>query len=79
MQHRIVVLGAGYAGAFAAGNLARRLSRADTELTVVNGASDAPKPQRHEQPQPVYRIRHLPATGLLQQAGGPSWVKRIRS
>ncbi|MFD1832531.1 NAD(P)/FAD-dependent oxidoreductase [Streptomyces desertarenae] len=36
MKHRIVVLGAGYAGAFAAGNLARRLSRADTEITVVN-------------------------------------------
>ncbi|MFH9295261.1 NAD(P)/FAD-dependent oxidoreductase [Streptomyces sp. NPDC017520] len=38
MKHRIVVLGAGYAGAFAAGNLARRLSPADTEITVVNAA-----------------------------------------
>lgn len=27
MKHRIVVLGAGYAGAYVAGNLARRLSR----------------------------------------------------
>ncbi|KAB8166379.1 oxidoreductase [Streptomyces sp. 3MP-14] len=36
MKHRIVVLGAGYAGAFAAGNLARRLSPADVEVTVVN-------------------------------------------
>ncbi|MEV6170320.1 FAD-dependent oxidoreductase [Streptomyces sp. NPDC051954] len=36
MKHRILVLGAGYAGAFAAGNLARRLSPADTEITVVN-------------------------------------------
>ncbi|MER5546253.1 FAD-dependent oxidoreductase [Streptomyces sp. NPDC002589] len=40
MKHRIVVLGAGYAGAFAAGNLARRLSPADTEITVVNGVPD---------------------------------------
>ncbi|MFF2470075.1 NAD(P)/FAD-dependent oxidoreductase [Streptomyces mirabilis] len=40
MKHRIVVLGAGYAGAFAAGNLARRLSPADTEITVVNAVSD---------------------------------------
>ncbi|MFD5315248.1 NAD(P)/FAD-dependent oxidoreductase [Streptomyces sp. NPDC127098] len=40
MKHRIVVLGAGYAGAFAAGNLARRLSRADTEITVVNAVPD---------------------------------------
>ncbi len=36
MKHRILVLGAGYAGAFAAGSLARRLSPADTEVTVVN-------------------------------------------
>ncbi|MFD0418347.1 NAD(P)/FAD-dependent oxidoreductase [Streptomyces sp. NPDC127108] len=36
MKHRIVVLGAGYAGAYVAGNLARRLSAADTEVTVVN-------------------------------------------
>ncbi|MFF1595064.1 NAD(P)/FAD-dependent oxidoreductase [Streptomyces sp. NPDC058286] len=40
MKHRIVVLGAGYAGAFAAGNLARRLSLADTEITVVNAEPD---------------------------------------
>ncbi|MFH9728204.1 NAD(P)/FAD-dependent oxidoreductase [Streptomyces sp. NPDC017254] len=40
MKHRIVVLGAGYAGAFAAGNLARRLSPSDTEITVVNAAPE---------------------------------------
>ncbi|MEU9121078.1 FAD-dependent oxidoreductase [Streptomyces sp. NPDC048506] len=40
MKHRIVVLGAGYAGAFAAGNLARRLSPADIEITVVNAVPD---------------------------------------
>jgi NADH dehydrogenase FAD-containing subunit len=36
MKHRIVVLGAGYAGANAAGRLARRLHPADTEITLVN-------------------------------------------
>ncbi|MET8849844.1 FAD-dependent oxidoreductase [Amycolatopsis sp. NPDC004625] len=36
MKHRIVVLGAGYAGANAAGRLARRLHAADTEITLVN-------------------------------------------
>ncbi|GHA78971.1 oxidoreductase [Streptomyces tendae] len=36
MKHRIVVLGAGYSGAYAAGNLARRLSPLDSEITVVN-------------------------------------------
>ncbi|MET7491150.1 FAD-dependent oxidoreductase [Streptomyces sp900116325] len=40
MKHRIVVLGAGYAGAHMAGNLARRLSPADTEITVVNAEPD---------------------------------------
>ncbi|MGI5488616.1 NAD(P)/FAD-dependent oxidoreductase [Microtetraspora malaysiensis] len=40
MKHRIVVLGAGYAGVHVAGNLARRLSPADTEITVVNAVPD---------------------------------------
>ncbi|NBE56246.1 NAD(P)/FAD-dependent oxidoreductase [Streptomyces boluensis] len=40
MKHRILVLGAGYAGAYAAGNLARRLSPADTEITVVNAVPE---------------------------------------
>ncbi|MFF0525606.1 hypothetical protein ACFYTC_43500 [Actinomadura nitritigenes] len=41
MKHRIVVLGAGYAGAYTAGTLARRLSPADTEITVVNAVPDS--------------------------------------
>ncbi|MCP2337445.1 NAD(P)/FAD-dependent oxidoreductase [Actinomadura rupiterrae] len=40
MKHRIVVLGAGYAGCYVAGNLARRLSAADAEITVVNAEPD---------------------------------------
>ncbi|MCF2131729.1 FAD-dependent oxidoreductase [Strepomyces sp. STD 3.1] len=40
MKHRIVVLGAGYAGAYVAGILARRLSQADTEITVINAEPD---------------------------------------
>ncbi|MFF2775593.1 NAD(P)/FAD-dependent oxidoreductase [Streptomyces sp. NPDC058052] len=40
MKHRIVVLGAGYAGAFAAGTLARRLSPAEADITVVNAEPD---------------------------------------
>lgn len=49
MKHRIVVLGAGYAGAYVAGNLARRLSPADTEVTVVNAAPDFVQRQRLNQ------------------------------
>ncbi|MFG2918589.1 NAD(P)/FAD-dependent oxidoreductase [Kitasatospora sp. NPDC048298] len=40
MKHRILVLGAGYSGAYTAGNLARRLSPADVEITVVNAVPD---------------------------------------
>ncbi|MEU8465172.1 FAD-dependent oxidoreductase [Streptomyces sp. NPDC029003] len=40
MKHRIVVLGAGYAGSYVAGTLARRLSPADAEITVVNAEPD---------------------------------------
>ncbi|MGW0180451.1 NAD(P)/FAD-dependent oxidoreductase [Nocardia sp. NPDC003345] len=36
MKHRIIVLGAGYAGAYTAGNLARRLHLDDVEITVVD-------------------------------------------
>jgi NADH dehydrogenase FAD-containing subunit len=40
MKHRIVVLGGGYAGAHAAGRLARRLHRDDVEITLVNAEPD---------------------------------------
>ncbi|MDX3191845.1 FAD-dependent oxidoreductase [Streptomyces sp. MN03-5084-2B] len=53
MKHRIVVLGAGYAGANAAGRLARRLHPAGTEITLVNA-----------DPEFVERVRlHQLATG----------------
>ncbi|CAM5410782.1 FAD-dependent oxidoreductase OS=Streptomyces alboniger OX=132473 GN=CP975_13935 PE=3 SV=1 [Streptomyces alboniger] len=40
MQHRIIVLGAGYTGAFAAGRLARRLRREDVAITLVDAEPD---------------------------------------
>ena len=40
MQHRIIVLGAGYAGAIAAGRLARRLRPEDVAITLVNAEPD---------------------------------------
>ncbi|MFG3256701.1 NAD(P)/FAD-dependent oxidoreductase [Streptomyces sp. NPDC048172] len=49
MKHRIVVLGAGYAGAYVAGNLARRLSPADVGITVVNAVPDFVQRQRLNQ------------------------------
>ncbi|WP_280494062.1 NAD(P)/FAD-dependent oxidoreductase [Nocardia asiatica] len=53
MKHRIVVLGAGYAGANAAGRLAKRLHPADVDITLVNA-----------EPEFVERVRmHQLATG----------------
>ncbi|WP_405693309.1 NAD(P)/FAD-dependent oxidoreductase [Streptomyces sp. NBC_01185] len=40
MTHRIIVLGAGYTGAIAAGRLARRLHRDDVSITLVNAEPD---------------------------------------
>ena len=40
MRHRLIVLGAGYAGASAAGYLARHLHPDDVEITVVNAEPD---------------------------------------
>ncbi|WP_025619149.1 NAD(P)/FAD-dependent oxidoreductase [Salinispora cortesiana] len=40
MKHRIVVLGSGYAGASAAGRLARRLHPDSVEITVVNAEAE---------------------------------------
>ncbi|MFI1782130.1 NAD(P)/FAD-dependent oxidoreductase [Streptomyces rubiginosohelvolus] len=39
-QHRVVVIGAGYTGASAAGRLARRLSGEDVSITLVNAEPD---------------------------------------
>ncbi|MCX5411320.1 NAD(P)/FAD-dependent oxidoreductase [Streptomyces sp. NBC_00059] len=40
MPHRIIVLGAGYTGAIAAGRLARRLHSDDVSITLVNAEPD---------------------------------------
>ncbi|SDE23510.1 NAD(P)/FAD-dependent oxidoreductase [Glycomyces harbinensis] len=40
MKHRIIVLGAGYTGALAAGRLARRLRTDDVHITLVNAEPD---------------------------------------
>lgn len=53
MKHRIVVLGSGYTGAFAAGRLARQLHPDDAQITVVNA-----------EPEFVERVRmHQLASG----------------
>ncbi|MFI8450062.1 NAD(P)/FAD-dependent oxidoreductase [Streptomyces erythrochromogenes] len=67
MKHRIVVLGAGYAGAFAAGSLARRLSCADVEITVVNAVPDFVERMRLHQ---LAAGQDLAARGLAEVFAG---------
>ncbi|GGM70010.1 NAD(P)/FAD-dependent oxidoreductase [Dactylosporangium sucinum] len=65
MKHRIVVLGAGYAGAHAAGRLARRLHRDDTEITLVNAEPDFVERVRMHQLATGPDLRHRPLTGVV--------------
>ncbi|MEV6875365.1 FAD-dependent oxidoreductase [Amycolatopsis sp. NPDC051128] len=60
MTHRIVVLGAGYAGAFSAGYLARRLHADDFEITVVNAEPDFVERLRLHQLAAGQDLRHRP-------------------
>ncbi|WP_215455328.1 NAD(P)/FAD-dependent oxidoreductase [Streptomyces sp. ATCC 21386] len=77
MKHRIVVLGAGYAGAFAAGNLARRLSPADTEITVVNAAPDFVERMRLHQLASGQELTPRPLADVFAGTGVRLRVARV--
>ncbi|MEV4327491.1 NAD(P)/FAD-dependent oxidoreductase [Microbispora rosea] len=74
MKHRIVVLGAGYAGAYVAGTLARRLSPADTEITVVNAVPDFVQRMRLHQ---LAAGRHVEAPKLVDVFAGTGIRLRV--
>ncbi|UYM07523.1 NAD(P)/FAD-dependent oxidoreductase [Solicola gregarius] len=74
MNHRIVVLGAGYAGAYVAGNLARRLSPADTEITVINAVPDFVQRQRLNQ---LAAGREIEAPNLTEVFSGTGIGLRV--
>lgn len=69
MQHRIVVLGAGYAGAFSAGYLARQLHCDDFEITVVNAEPDFVERLRLHQLAAGQDLRHRPLAGVFAGTG----------
>ncbi len=79
MKHRIVVLGAGYAGAFATGNLARRLSPADTEITVVNAAPDFVERMRLHQLASGQDLTTRPLADVFAGTGVRLRVARVTS
>uniref|UniRef100_UPI00101B69F5 NAD(P)/FAD-dependent oxidoreductase n=1 Tax=Promicromonospora panici TaxID=2219658 RepID=UPI00101B69F5 len=77
MKHRIVILGAGYAGASAAGRLARRLHADDVDLTLVNAEPDFVERVRMHQVATGQQLRHRPLTDLLAGTGATVRVARV--
>ncbi|MEU4008546.1 FAD-dependent oxidoreductase [Streptomyces pseudogriseolus] len=77
MQHRIIVLGAGYAGASAAGRLARRLHRDDVRLTLVNAEPDFVERVRNHELATGRELPHRPLADLLAGTGVELKVARV--
>ncbi|MFF4257142.1 NAD(P)/FAD-dependent oxidoreductase [Streptomyces sp. NPDC001663] len=69
MQHRIVVLGAGYTGAIAAGRLARRLHREDVAITLVNAEPDFVERVRMHQLAVGQELKHRPFNEMFADTG----------
>lgn len=69
MTHRIVVIGAGYAGLPAATGLGRRLRGTDTEVTLVNAAPSFVERPRLHQSATGQRMRPMPLRRFLDPWG----------
>ncbi|MFJ3305879.1 NAD(P)/FAD-dependent oxidoreductase [Streptomyces sp. NPDC086549] len=69
MQHRIVVLGAGYTGAIAAGRLARRLRREDVAITLVNAEPDFVERVRMHQLAAGQDLKPRPFSEMFEGTG----------
>ncbi|MGI5273298.1 NAD(P)/FAD-dependent oxidoreductase [Nonomuraea sp. CA-218870] len=84
MQHRIIVLGAGYAGAIAAGRLAKRLRREDVAITLVNAEPDFVERVRMHQLAVGQDLRPRPfremfaGTGVRLEQGRVTGVDVVR-
>ncbi|UGT44844.1 FAD-dependent oxidoreductase [Nocardia yamanashiensis] len=79
MKHRIVVLGAGYAGATTAGRLAKRLRRADVEITVVNADPDFVERIRLHQLAAGQELPVLPLRKVFAGTGVQVRIGRVES
>jgi NADH:ubiquinone reductase (H+-translocating) len=69
MQHRIIVLGAGYTGAIAAGRLAKRLHRDDVAITLVNAEPDFVERVRMHQLAVGQSLTPRPFSGMFAGSG----------
>ncbi|MFI0998588.1 NAD(P)/FAD-dependent oxidoreductase [Streptomyces galbus] len=77
MQHRIVVLGAGYAGAIAAGRLAKRLRREDVSVTLVNAEPDFVERVRMHQLATGHDLPPRPLAEMFEGTGVDIRVARV--
>lgn len=68
-QHRIVVIGAGYSGAIAAGRLAKRLRREDVAITLVNAEPDFVERVRMHQLAAGQDLRPRPFSEMFAGTG----------
>lgn len=68
-KHRIIVLGAGYTGAIAAGRLAKRLRSEDVDITLVNAESDFVERVRLHQLAVGQELRPRPFTEMFAGTG----------
>ncbi|WP_328498661.1 FAD-dependent oxidoreductase [Streptomyces sp. NBC_00414] len=69
MQHRIIVLGAGYTGAIAAGRLAKRLHHDDVAITLVNAEPDFVERVRMHQLAVGQDLRPRPLSEMFEGTG----------
>jgi NADH dehydrogenase FAD-containing subunit len=77
MKHRTVILGAGYAGASAAGRLARRLHADDVDITLVNAEPDFVERVRMHQVAAGQELRPRPLRDLLAGTGVTLRIARV--
>ena len=77
MQHRIIVLGGGYTGAFAAGRLARRLHGDDVTVTLVNAEPDFVERVRMHQLAVGQELRPRPFADLFRGTGVDLRIARV--
>ncbi|MFJ7075452.1 NAD(P)/FAD-dependent oxidoreductase [Streptomyces sp. NPDC098781] len=77
MQHRIVVLGAGYSGAIAAGRLAKRLHREDVAITLVNAEPDFVERVRMHQLAAGQDLRPRPFAEMFAGTGVELRLARV--
>ncbi|OSP44244.1 oxidoreductase, partial [Streptomyces sp. 13-12-16] len=77
MQHRIIVLGAGYSGAVAAGRLAKRLRREDVAITLVNAEPDFVERVRMHQLAAGQELRPRPLGEMFAGTGVEPVVAKV--